>query len=136
MVSFLVYFLFASGQTLKRKRMCAVDDALSEKECAVRMVAVVGTQIQYSLLVSFAINTMLGVLTTVAFVLLGMEDTAVWGLATAVLHFVPYLGSVVTVVANGIDAYLQMGTWSDAPVVAGVMPLLATLVGTLLVTWL
>ena len=49
----------------------------------------------------FATNIVLGVLTTVAFVLLGMEDAAVWGLATAVLHFVPYLGSVVIAVTSG-----------------------------------
>lgn len=135
-VSFLVYFLLASGQALKRKWVRAVGNTLSEKKRAVRMMAVIGTQIQYSLLVLFATNIMLGVLTTVAFVLLGMEDAAVWGLATAVLHFVPYLGSVVIAVASGIGAYLQMGAWSDALVVAGVTLLLATLVGTLLVTWL
>ncbi|OCS45020.1 AI-2E family transporter [Ralstonia pickettii] len=135
-VSFLVYFLLASGQALKRKWVRAVGHTLSEKKRAVRMMAVIGTQIQYSLLVLFATNIVLGVLTTVAFVLLGMEDAAVWGLATAVLHFVPYLGSVVIAVASGIGAYLQMGAWSDALVVAGVTLLLATLVGTLLVTWL
>lgn len=135
-VSFLVYFLLASGQALKRKWVRAVGNTLNEKKRAVRMMAVIGTQIQYSLLVLFATNIMLGVLTMVAFVLLGMEDAAVWGLATAVLHFVPYLGSVVIAVASGIGAYLQMGAWSDALVVAGVTLLLATLVGTLLVTWL
>ncbi|WP_124380350.1 AI-2E family transporter [Ralstonia sp. SET104] len=135
-VSFLVYFLLASGQALKRKWVRAVGNTLSEKKRAVRMMAVIGTQIQYSLLVLFVTNIVLGVLTTVAFVLLGMEDAAVWGLATAVLHFVPYLGSVVIAVASGIGAYLQMGTWSDALVVAGVTLVLATLVGTLLVTWL
>lgn len=135
-VSFLVYFLLASGQALKRKWVRAVGNTLSEKKRAVRMMAVIGTQIQYSLLVLFATNIVLGILTTVAFVLLGMEDAAVWGLATAVLHFVPYLGSVVIAVASGIGAYLQMGAWSDALVVAGVTLLLATLVGTLLVTWL
>lgn len=135
-VSFLVYFLLASGQALKRKWVRAVGNTLSEKKRAVRMMAVIGTQIQYSLLVLFVTNIVLGVLTTVAFVLLGMEDAAVWGLASAVLHFVPYLGSVVIAVASGIGAYLQMGTWSDALVVAGVTLLLATLIGTLLVTWL
>lgn len=135
-VSFLVYFLLASGQALKRKWVRAVGRTLSEKKRAVRMMAVIGTQIQYSLLVLFATNIVLGILTAVAFVLLGMEDAAVWGLATAVLHFMPYLGSVVIAVASGIGAYLQMGTWSDALVVAGTTLLLATLIGTLLVTWL
>jgi predicted PurR-regulated permease PerM len=135
-VSFLVYFLLASGQALKRKWVRAVGNTLSEKKRAVRMMAVIGTQIQYSLLVLFVTNIVLGVLTTVAFVLLGMEDAAVWGLASAVLHFVPYLGSVVIAVASGVGAYLQMGAWSDALLVAGVTLLLATLVGTLLVTWL
>lgn len=135
-VSFLVYFLLASGQALKRKWVRAVGNTLSEKKRALRMMAVIGTQIQYSLLVLFVTNIVLGVLTTVAFVLLGMEDAAVWGLASAVLHFVPYLGSVVIAVASGVGAYLQMGTWSDALVVAGVTLLLATLIGTLLVTWL
>ena len=135
-VSFLVYFLLASGQALKRKWVRAVGNTLSEKKRAVRMMAVIGTQIQYSLLVLFVTNIVLGILTTVVFVLLGMEDAAVWGLASAVLHFVPYLGSVVIAVASGIGAYLQMGTWSDALLVAGTTLLLATLIGTLLVTWL
>uniref|UniRef100_C6BM37 AI-2E family transporter n=3 Tax=Ralstonia TaxID=48736 RepID=C6BM37_RALP1 len=135
-VSFLVYFLLASGQALKRKWVRAVGRTLSEKKRAVRMMAGIGTQIQYSLLVLFASNIMLGILTAVAFALLGMDDATVWGLAAAVLHFVPYLGSVVMVVASGIGAYLQMGTWADALIVAGTTLVFATLVGTLLMTWL
>lgn len=135
-VSFLVYFLLASGQALKRKWVRVVGRTLSEKKRAVRMMAVIGTQIQYSLLVLFATNMVLGVLISLVFVLLGMEDAAVWGLAAAVLHFVPYLGSAVIAIASGVGAYLQMGTWSDALLVAGSTLLLATLVGTLLVTWL
>ncbi|AJW47482.1 MULTISPECIES: AI-2E family transporter [Ralstonia] len=135
-VSFLVYFLLASGQALKRKWVRAVGRTLSEKKRAVRMMAGIGTQIQYSLLVLFVTNIVLGVVTAVAFVLLGMENAAVWGLASAILHFVPYLGSAVIAVASGVGAYLQMGALSDALVVAGTTLLLATLIGTLLVTWL
>lgn len=135
-VSFLVYFLLVSGRALKRKVVRVAGQGFGEKKRAARMLDVISAQIQFSLLVLFSTNVLMGVLIAVTFALLGMEDAAVWGVVATVLHFVPYLGSVALALASAVGAYLQFGTWSDALIVAGATLLIATSIGTLLATWL
>ncbi|MFX5751944.1 AI-2E family transporter, partial [Acinetobacter baumannii] len=67
---------------------------IGERKRVARMLVLINTQIQASLLVVFSTNVTLGVLIGITFALLGVDDAAAWGVAATVLHFVPYLGSV------------------------------------------
>jgi predicted PurR-regulated permease PerM len=60
----------------------------------------------------------------------------VWGIATAVLHTIPYLGSAVIGAAAALIAYGQFGTW-EAALMAGSWPIVvAAILGIGLQTWL
>ena len=50
---------------------------------------------------------------------MGVEQPGIWGVAAGVLHFVPYLGSVLVAMAAGVAAFLQFGTSPHALAVAG-----------------
>jgi predicted PurR-regulated permease PerM len=56
------------------------------------------------------LNAILGLVTAVLFALYGLEHAAVWGLTTALLHFVPYLGPALGLVLPTGMALLQYGT--------------------------
>ena len=66
---------------------------------------------------------------------LGVEQAGVWGVVAGVLHFIPYLGPVVFALASGVAAFMQFGNVLDALAVAGASLVVATIVGSLILTW-
>lgn len=134
-VLLLCYFLLASGEHFRRKLVGLVGPSLSRKKDAVRILEEIDTQIQRFLVVTVAANLVLGVATWLAFEALGMEQAGVWGVVAGVLHFVPYLGPVVFAIVSGVAAFMQFGTVLNAFAVAGVSLVLATVVGSLIMTW-
>lgn len=135
-VSFLVFFLLASGATFKRKLMRLVGGDLSRKKAAVRMIDRIGTRIQSSLLVLACTNLLVGLATGLAFWLMGLHNILVWIVATATLHFVPYFGAGLLAVAAAVVSWLQFDSWLMAGIAAFVSLAIATIVGTFLTTGL
>jgi predicted PurR-regulated permease PerM len=134
-VLLLCYFLLASGEHFRRKLVGLVGPSLSRKKDAVRILEEIDTQVQRFLVVTVAANLVLGVSTWLAFEALGMEQAGVWGVVAGVMHFVPYLGPVVFAIVSGVAAFMQFGTVLNALAVAGVSLVLATVVGSLIMTW-
>jgi predicted PurR-regulated permease PerM len=134
-VLLLCYFLLASGEHFRRKLVGLVGPSLSRKKDAVRILEEIDTQIQRFLVVTVAANVALGTATWLVFEALGVEQAGVWGVVAGVLHFIPYLGPAVFALASGVAAFMQFGTAIDALAVAGASLVLATLVGSLIVTW-
>ena len=124
-VLMLTYFLLASGDHFRRKLVHFVGPSLSRKKDALRTLVEIDTQVQRYLLVTLASNALIGVITWLAFLALGVEQAGAWGVLSAVLHFVPYLGALVMAVAAGVAGYLQFG----APLPALGVAALATLIG-------
>ena len=83
-VSFLVYFLLVSGHALKGKVILMSSSTIGERKRVARMLVLINTQIQASLLVVFSTNVTLGVLIGITFALLGVDDAAAWGVAATV----------------------------------------------------
>jgi predicted PurR-regulated permease PerM len=135
-VLLLTYFLLASGEHFRRKLVQLVGPSLSRKKDAVRILEEIDVQIQRYLLAIVGSNVLVGLGTWIAFAGLGMEQAGVWGLTAGVLHSIPYLGPVMTAAASGVAAFLQFGTPLKAITVAAVSLLVATAVGSLLMTWL
>lgn len=133
-VSFLVFFLLCSGESFKRKLMHAVGGGMARKKATVRLIHDIGTQIQHSLLVLACTNIVVGVVTGLAFRVIGLSNIIVWMVATTFLHFVPYFGAAVLVVVATLVAWLQLGTWPIALLAGLVSLLIATLIGTFLTT--
>jgi len=104
---FVVYFALDEAPRFRDKlvawagpRRAGVEEALDELR---REVA------QY-MLNRVVLNAILGVVTALIFTFYGLEHAAVWGLTTALLHFVPYLGPAVGLVLPTGMALLQYGS--------------------------
>lgn len=135
-VLLLTYFLLASGQHFRRKLLLLVGHSLTRKKDAVRILDEVDTQVQRYLLAMLASNALLAAAAWLAFLALGLEQAGVLGAAAGVLHFVPYLGTLLLVVSSGTAALLQSGSHLYAFTVAGVALALAGSIGFLFMNWL
>jgi predicted PurR-regulated permease PerM len=136
MVLLLTYFLLASGAHFRRKLIGLVGPSLTRKKDVLQILQQVDLQVQRYLLAMLVSNTLVAVGTWLAFEALGLEQAGVWGVAAGVLHFIPYLGTVLVAVASGIAAFLQFGSLLDGILVAGVSLLVAGAIGFGFMTWL
>jgi predicted PurR-regulated permease PerM len=135
-VLLLAYFLLASGVHFRRKLVQFVGPTLSRKKDTVRILEEVDVQIQRYLLATLLSKALVGIGTWLAFEALGMKHAGVWGVAAGVLHFIPYLGSTLTILAAGVAAFLQFGSVLHALAIAGVTLLVAASIGLVFMTWL
>jgi predicted PurR-regulated permease PerM len=135
-VLLLTYFLLASGAHFRRKLIQLVGPSLSRKKDAVRILEEIDVQVQRYLLAMLGSNLLVGLLTWVAFLAVGLDQAGVWGVAAGVLHFIPYLGPALIAVASGVAAFLQFGSLLEALGVAGLSMLVSGSIGFLFMTWL
>jgi predicted PurR-regulated permease PerM len=135
-VLLLAYFLLASGDHFRRKLLQFVGSSLSKKKDTLRILEEIDVQVQRYLLVTLASNALIAVATWLAFWAMGIEQPGIWGVAAGVLHFVPYLGSVLVAIAAGVAGFLQFGTLLQALTAASVAMLIATVIGLVFTTWL
>jgi predicted PurR-regulated permease PerM len=135
-VLLLTYFLLASGAHFRRKLLQLVGPSLTRKKDAVRILDEIDTQVQRYLLAILASNALLALCTWLAFLWLGVEQAGAWGVAAGVLHFIPYLGPALIVIASGVAAFLQTGSLLFAFTVAAVSMAVAGVIGFAFLTWL
>jgi predicted PurR-regulated permease PerM len=93
----LIYFLLACGDVLMRKIVMATPD----REGKIRMVEILRTvqrEIGRYFVTITIVNICLGVATGLSMWALGMPTPAVWGVAVALLNFLPYLGALTSFV--------------------------------------
>jgi len=135
-VVFLTYFLMLSGDTFRRKLIKLAGDSLSSKKITLQALNEITGQIQRYLQVQLLTSALVGVLTWLALLALGLDNAAVWGVAAAVLNLVPYVGSLVTAAGSALVGFMQFGSLNMALAVGGASLLIHTLVGNLLTPWL
>jgi len=135
-VVFLTYFLMLSGDTFRRKLVKLAGPSLSKKKITLQALHEITGQIQRYLQVQLLTSLLVGVLTGLALVFLGLDNAAVWGVVACVLNLVPYIGSLVTAAASALVAFLQFGSINMAMAVGGASLFIHTLVGNLLTPWL
>ena len=135
-VLLLTYFLLASGAHFRRKLLQLVGPSLTRKKDAVRILDEIDIQVQRYLLAILASNALLALCTWLAFLWLGMEQAGAWGVAAGVLHFIPYLGPALIVIASGVAAFLQSGSLLFGFTVAAVSMAVAGVIGFVFMTWL
>lgn len=136
MVLFLAYFMLVSGDTFRRKLMRMTGPTLSRKKITLRVLDEITEQIQRYLLVQIFTSVLVGVVTWIAFLWIGLEHAAIWGIAAAVFNSIPYLGPVIVTGGTSLVAFLQFGTVSMALMVGGISLLITSLEGYLLTPWL
>ncbi|MDO8441197.1 MAG: AI-2E family transporter [Polaromonas sp.] len=135
-VIFLTYFLMLSGDTFRRKLIKLAGPSLSGKKITLQALNEITGQIQRYLQVQLLTSVLVGVLTWLALLAIGLDNAAVWGIAAGVLNLVPYVGALVTAAASALVGFLQFGSLNMALLVAGASLLIHTLVGNLITPWL
>ena len=115
----LLFFLLAVGD-LFRRNLIRITPHLKDKLRAERIVNEVEYEVSRYLLTITLINIGLGAVLGVVFYLLDLPNAFLWGLAAALLNFIPYIGGLVGVAGIAI---LSMITY-DSLLQAMVPPLL------------
>ncbi len=135
-VFFLVYFLLASGDLYKRKLVKIGGPSFAQKKETLAILDEIQQQIERYLLVLLVTGLLVGVTTWLAFLWLGVNNAAVWGLAAGLLNGVPYLGPLLMVGAAALAGFLQFESVSMAAIIAGVSLLITAFEGYALLPWL
>jgi predicted PurR-regulated permease PerM len=135
-VVFLTYFLMISGDTFRRKLLKLAGPRLSSKKITLQALNEVTGQIQRYLQVQLLTSALVGLLTWLALLALGLENAAVWGIVAGVLNLAPYVGSLATAASAALVAFLQFGSLNMALSVGGISLLIHTVVGNLITPWL
>lgn len=133
---FLVFFLLLSGDKFKRKLVKITGPSLTQKRITVQILSKINTSVQQYMFMLLITNGLLALLTWIAFHLIGLDNAGAWALTSGLLHIIPYFGSILMALAVCLIAYVQFGTISMALLIAGISIAIATLVGTVVTTWM
>lgn len=132
----LAYFLMISSQSLKRKLVKVSGSTLSAKKITVRILDEIDSQVQRYVLIQVGTSALVGVATGIAFALIGFENAMFWGVATAVLHLIPYVGSALVLIASALFAWLQFDSVNGVLLVIASVLAISGVIGFGLVPWL
>lgn len=97
----LSLFLLASG-TLFYQKVIQLFPNLSDKKKALRVIYNIQSEISRYLFTISVINIMVGVIVGMGMWLLGIPNALVWGVASAVLNYLPYVGALIAIILVGI----------------------------------
>ena len=136
MVIFLVFFLLLNGDTFKRKLVRIAGPSLSNKKITVSILDDINRSIQRYMLMLLTTNVMVGLLSWLAFRLIGLDNAGAWAVLAGVLHVIPYLGPAVTAGVTGMAGFIQFDSLSTAALVASASLVVATLIGTFVTAWM
>jgi predicted PurR-regulated permease PerM len=135
-VVFIAYFLMVSGNSFRRKMVKIAGPTFAQKRITVQVLDEITEQIHRYLLVQVFTSGLVGVATWLAFLSIGLQHAAVWGVAAFVLNFIPYLGTFVITGGAALVAFVQFGEVDMAVLVASIALGIHTLSGNLLTPWL
>jgi predicted PurR-regulated permease PerM len=135
-VLFITFFLLASGDSFRRKIVRLAGPTLARRKLTVQALDEITSQVQRYLAVQVLISVLVGVATGLAFLAIGVEHAAVWGVLAFALNFVPYLGAVALTAGAALVGFVQFGSLEMAALVAGVSMAVHVVSGNLLTPWL
>lgn len=118
-VTFLTYFLLASGDLFMRKLMKVLPFNVHHRGVPKQISEEVEVAIAGYLRTSILINMGLGVATWLVLMLLDMPNAGLWGTMAALFNFIPYLGALLTVGVLSVAAITVFDTISHALLVPG-----------------
>lgn len=135
-VVFIAFFLLASGDTFRRKMVRIAGPTFGQKKLTLQALDEIDHQIQRYLGVQVITSFLVGVATWLAFLWIGVERAAVWGVASFVLNFIPYFGSIVLTGGAALMGLVQFGTIEMALLVGGVSLAIQSIEGYILTPWM
>jgi predicted PurR-regulated permease PerM len=135
-VLFITFFLLTSGDSFRRKMVRLAGPTFARRKLTVQALDEITAQIQRYLLVQVLVGLLVGVATWLAFLAIGVEHAAVWGVLAFGFNFIPYLGSIFVTGASALVGFVQFGSVDMALLVAGTSLAIHTVAGNLLAPWL
>jgi predicted PurR-regulated permease PerM len=124
----LTLFLLAGGPPMLARLTASVSKDLQFKHTLALINAVRNEVSRYYASIA-VINISLGVATAAAAMLLGMPNPIMWGALAAILNFIPYIGSAVTLLLLVIVAFVSFDSLGRVAAVAASYLALATIEG-------
>jgi len=107
----LLLFILASGDLFKEK-LVKVLPTLHDKKNALRISSDFEHEVSRYLMTITLINAGVGIVVGVAFWVLGVPSPILWGVATALANFLPYIGAAIVAIASfgiAVVAYDSLG---------------------------
>jgi len=135
-VLFITFFLLISGDTFRRKMVKIAGPTFGQKRLTLQALDEIDLQIQRYLMVQVFTSALVGVATWLAFLWIGVEHAGVWGVASFVLNFIPYFGSMVVTAGSAVLGFVQFGSFEMALLIAGATLLINSIEGYILTPWL
>ena len=135
--SFLIaYFILASGPVLRRKLFRASGTHRRHRSRFRRILVQSCHQVRMYVVIVLVTNVAIGLASWAAFHLMGFEHAGLWAVFAAVVHVVPYIGSLALAGAAAGVHYVTSPDAFQSVLFGVIVLLLASLIGTLLPTWL
>lgn len=135
-VLFIVFFALASGNTFKRKLVKLTGPSLSQKKITVQILDNINGSIQKYMFMLLVTNVALGLASWAAFYAIGLDNPGAWAIAAALLHIIPYFGTLIAALGTGAAAFLQFESFTMMAALIAVNLVIASIVGTLVATWM
>ena len=127
-VTILVLFLLAGGPPMLARMSAALAIDLQSTQ-TLRVINAVRIEVSRYYASIALINLGLGLSTAVTMLLLGMPNPLLWGAVAAVLNFLPYVGSAITLVLLTVVAFVTFNSIGHVAAVAASYVALATVEG-------
>lgn len=134
-VCLLALFILASPTDLRAKVIGLLADRPGPQQDWAQVVEEIDLAIQRYLSSLVTTNVLLGAITGWVLWMLNAQDAFVWGLLSALLHFIPYVGPILTAVGVLLSEFGATGQLQSAIVASGATILVAVVIGNFLQTW-
>lgn len=134
-ILFVALFLLSSGNSFRRKMVKLAGPKLSQKKVTIETLDEITDQIQRFLLVQVGVSVVVGVLTWLAFMAIGLHNAGVWGVVAGVTNLIPYLGALVVGGGAAVVGLVQFGTPGMALGIGAASFAIHTIVGNVLTPW-
>ena len=116
--------------------MTIVGPDMSHRKEALRTLDEIQRQMQTYFVGLTVANVLIGLAIWSTFFLMDVKNPAIWGVAAALLHFIPYAGPLLLALASGLAVFLQTGAVAGALMVATVALAVNGVIGVGVLTWM
>jgi predicted PurR-regulated permease PerM len=133
---FLVFFVLCSGDLYQRKIVHIVGPPLSRQRVTIEVLDEINAQVQQFLLVQLVTCAAVGLVSWIAFRLIGLHQAGLWGLLAGLFNSIPYFGPFLVTAAIAVAALVQFGSFTMVAAVAALALAITSLEGFLVTPWI
>ncbi len=132
----VAYFLLSSGDAFRRKVLHIVGPTLARRRITIELLNDIDIQIQRSLAVMMVTNVIIALSTWALFAAFDVPYAGSWGILAGVLHFLPYIGTLLIVLVAALIGLTEFSGVTQAAILAGSTMLVTALPGFTISLWL